>query len=252
MIRGLTEKMIGPLRGAFLLIVGFMVVLSSGIQDAIRLILSMDRSLLEIVLLSLRVSGASVLLGAFIGIPLGSLVGLRRFPARDMIVTLLNTFMGLPPVAVGLAVYLMLSRSGPFGVLGLLFTPAAMIIAQTILVTPIIAALTHAAVGGVDPLIRDAAKSLGAGTLDQGFALLRESRYAILSGVIAGFGRAIGEVGAVMIVGGNITGSTRTMTTAMVLETGMGNFELALALGMILLMLAFLVNMGLHLLQGKG
>jgi len=244
--------MIGPLRGAFLLIVGFMVVLSSGIQDAIRLILSMDRSLLEIVLLSLRVSGASVLLGAFIGIPLGSLVGLRRFPARDMIVTLLNTFMGLPPVAVGLAVYLMLSRSGPFGVLGLLFTPAAMIIAQTILVTPIIAALTHAAVAGVDPLIRDAAKSLGAGALDQGFALLRESRYAILSGVIAGFGRAIGEVGAVMIVGGNITGSTRTMTTAMVLETGMGNFELALALGMILLMLAFLVNMGLHLLQGRG
>ncbi len=229
-----------------------MAVLCNGLQDAIRLILSLDRSLLEILLLSLRVSCTSVLLGAFIGIPLGSLVGLRHFPGRDVIVMLLNTFMGLPPVAVGLVVYLMLSRSGPFGVLGLLFTPAAMVVAQTILVTPIIAALAHAAVSGVDPLIRDAAKSLGAGALDQGFTVLRESRYAILAGVIAGFGRAIGEVGAVMIVGGNITGSTRTMTTAMVLETGMGNFELALALGILLLMLAFLVNMGLHLLQGRG
>lgn len=229
-----------------------MAVLCNGVQDAVRLILSLDGSLLEILVLSLRVSCTAVLLGALIGISLGSLVGLRHFPGRDAIITLLNTFMGLPPVAVGLMVYLLLSRSGPFGVLGLLYTPSAMIIAQTLLVTPIIAALTHAAVAGVDPLIRDAAKSLGADSLYQGFTVLRESRYAILAGVIAGFGRAIGEVGAVMIVGGNILGSTRTMTTAMVLETGMGNFEMALALGILLLMLAFLVNMGLHLLQGKG
>jgi tungstate transport system permease protein len=228
-----------------------MVFIGDALRDAIGLILSLDRPLIEILLLSLRVSSTSVLLGTLIGVPLGAVVGLKRFWGRGVIINLFNTFMGFPPVAAGLIVYLLLSRTSPLGVWGLLFTPTAMIIAQTLLVTPIIAALTHAAVISVDPLIRDAAVSLGAGGRDVFLTVLKESRYAIMAAVIAGFGRAIGEVGAVMIVGGNIAGSTRTMTTAIVLETSKGNFELALALGILLLLFAFLVNIGLHLLQGK-
>ncbi len=224
---------------------------SQALRDAIGLIFSFDRPLIEILLLSLRVSSISVLLGTLIGVPLGALVGLRRFFGRGLLINLFNTFMGFPPVVAGLIVYLLLSRTSPLGVWGLLFTPTAMIIAQTLLVTPIIAALTHAAVISVDPLIRDAAVSLGAGGRDVFLTVLQEARYAIFAAVIAGFGRAIGEVGAVMIVGGNIAGSTRTMTTAIVLETSKGNFELALALGILLLIFAFLVNMGLHFLQGK-
>ena len=228
-----------------------MSFLAQGISDAFALILSMDRSLVEIILLSFRVTGSSVFFSTLIGVPLGSLVALKRFPGRRLFINIFYTFMGFPPVVAGLIVYLILSRRGPLGIMGLLYTPTAMIIAQTLLVTPIIAALTHAAVKSVDPMIRDAAVSLGARGLAVGLTVLREARYAIMAAVIAGFGRAIGEVGAVMIVGGNIQGSTRVMTTAIVLETGKGNFELALALGILLLIFAFIVNMGLHYLQAR-
>lgn len=229
-----------------------MHTLSRDIVQALGLIVSGDQSLTGILLLSFRVTGSSVLASALIGIPLGSLVALKRFHGRTLVINLFNTFMGFPPVVAGLLVYLLLSRSGPLGVWGLLFTPTAMIIAQTLLITPIIAALTHAAVVSVDPLIRDASISLGARGVDVGLTVVREARYAIMAAVIAGFGRAIGEVGAVMIVGGNIEGATRVMTTAIVLETGKGNFELALALGLFLLVLAFLVNILLHLLQARA
>jgi tungstate transport system permease protein len=228
-----------------------MSFLAQGISDAFALILSMDRSLVEIILLSLRITGSSVFFSTLIGVPLGSLVALKRFPGRRFFINIFYTFMGFPPVVAGLIVYLILSRRGPLGVMGLLYTPTAMIIAQTLLVTPIVAALTHAAVKSVDPMIRDAAVCLGARGLSVGLTVLREARYAIMAAIIAGFGRAIGEVGAVMIVGGNIQGTTRVMTTAIVLETGKGNFELALALGILLLVLAFVVNMGLHYLQAR-
>jgi tungstate transport system permease protein len=228
-----------------------MSFLAQGIFDAFALIVSMDRSLVEIILLSFRVTGSSVFFSTLIGVPLGSLVALKKFPGRRFFINIFYTFMGFPPVVAGLIVYLILSRRGPLGIMGLLYTPTAMIIAQTLLVTPIVAALTHAAVKSVDPMIRDAAVSLGAKGLAVGLTVLREARYAIMAAVIAGFGRAIGEVGAVMIVGGNIQGSTRVMTTAIVLETGKGNFELALALGILLLIFAFIVNMGLHYLQAR-
>jgi tungstate transport system permease protein len=228
-----------------------MSFLAQGISDAFALILSMDRSLVEIILLSFRITGSSVFFSTLIGVPLGSLVALKKFPGRRFFINIFYTFMGFPPVVAGLIVYLILSRRGPLGVMGLLYTPTAMIIAQTLLVTPIVAALTHAAVKSVDPMIRDAAVSLGARGLAVGLTVLREARYAIMAAIIAGFGRAIGEVGAVMIVGGNIQGSTRVMTTAIVLETGKGNFELALALGILLLIFAFIVNMGLHYLQAR-
>ncbi len=228
-----------------------MSFLVQGISDAFSLILSMDRSLVEIILLSFRVAGSSVFFSTLIGVPLGSLVALKKFPGRRFLINIFYTFMGFPPVVAGLIVYLILSRQGPLGVMGLLYTPTAMIIAQTFLVAPIVAALTHAAVKSVDPMIRDAAVSLGARGLAVGLTVLREARYAIMAAVIAGFGRAIGEVGAVMIVGGNIQGTTRVMTTAIVLETGKGNFELALALGILLLIFAFMVNAGLHYLQAR-
>ena len=226
--------------------------LLSGIAQAISLILHLDRELFGIILLSLRVSGLALVLATLIGLPLGALLGLARFPGRGLLISLTNTLMGLPPVVVGLFVYLLLSRRGPLGFLGLLYSPSAMVIAQTVLALPIVIALCHAAIAGVDPGIRLAARTLGATPRQETIVLVREARYGIVSAVIAAFGRVMAEVGAILIVGGNIAGYTRVMTTTIALETDKGNFELALALGIILLSISFVVNTGLHAVQKRG
>jgi tungstate transport system permease protein len=211
-------------------------------QTAFRLILSRDPDLVEIVWLSLRVSGSALLLSAAVGLPLGAWIGIRRFPGRRGDTVALNALMGLPPVVVGLLVYLLLSRSGPLGELGLLFTPTAMILAQTVLITPIVAALTRQVMEDLWSEMGEELRALGASPLRAVPTLLFEGRYALLTVLLAGFGRAIAEVGAVIIVGGNIAHVTRVMTTAIALETNRGDLPLALGLGILLVGLALLVN----------
>jgi tungstate transport system permease protein len=222
-----------------------------GFIKAFSLILNLDRELLGIILLSIQVSGTALIISSAIGVPLGTFIGLKKFPGRGFIISLSNTFMGLPPVVVGLFVYLLLSRSGPLGFMGLLYTPSAMVTAQTILALPIIVSLCHSAIINVDPIIGQAATTLGATPYQAANTVIKEARYGILSGIIAGFGRVMAEVGAILIVGGNIAGYTRVMTTTIALETDKGNFELALALGIILLTLSLIINIFLHLIQGK-
>ena len=222
-----------------------------GFSKAFSLILHLNAELLGIILLSLRVSGTALLLATCIGLPLGALLVLNKIPLRGLITSILNAFMGLPPVVAGLFVYLLLSRSGPLGFLALLYTPAAMIIAQTILAFPIVASLSPAIVG-VDPIIGQAARTLGATPFQTSLAVVREARYGILSAVIAGFGRVMAEVGAILIVGGNIAGYTRVMTTTIALETDKGNFELALALGIVLLAISLSINAVIHVVQKRG
>lgn len=229
-----------------------MNLLTEGFVKAFSLIFSLDRDLLNIILLSIKVSLIALIISTLAGLPAGAFIGLKRFHGRGLIISLLNTFMGLPPVVVGLFVYLLLSRSGPFGLMGLLYTPSAMVIAQTILAFPIVASLSHSAIMGVDPVIRDASLTLGATPPQVTMTIMKEARYGILSGIIAAFGRVMAEVGAILIVGGNIAGYTRVMTTTIALETDKGNFELALALGIILLMLSLVINILLHLVQRKG
>lgn len=212
------------------------------IGEAFLLILLADSALLEIIGLSLRVTLTAVAFACVIGLPLGALVGALGFPGRSGVILVLNALMGLPPVVVGLVVYLMLSASGPLGVLGLLYTPTAMIIAQTMLVTPIIAALTRQVVEDLNVEYSEQFASLGVGTVDRISALLWDARYSLLTVILAGFGRAVAEVGAVIIVGGNINHVTRVMTTTIALETSKGNLQLALALGIVLLMIALVVN----------
>jgi tungstate transport system permease protein len=223
----------------------------SGLMHAIRLLISADPALMEIVILSLQVSGIALAISAVAGVPLGAALGLSRLRARGLITALLYTGMGLPPVVVGLFVYLMLSRSGPFGSLAWLFTPNAMIVAQTIIAFPLVAGLTMAAVQGVDPALRVQVRSLGATRAQEIWAVLREARIGVVAALVAAFGGVISEVGAVMLVGGNIEGKTRVLTTAIVLNTRTGEFALALALGMILLALAFIANVAMLQLQGK-
>jgi tungstate transport system permease protein len=228
----------------------------SGITEAFRLIATLDPALLEIVTLSLRVSGIALLFSTLIGIPLGAAMGLNRFPGRRLIIALLYTGMGFPPVVVGLFVYLMLSRSGPLGQLRAaiipdLFTPGAMVIAQTIISFPLVSGFTMAAVMGVDPNLRQQVRSLGATKWQTTKAILIEARIGVIVSIIAGFGSIISEVGAVMMVGGNIEGSTRMLTTAIVLETRKGNFDLAMAIGVILLAISFLANLAMLRLQGR-
>lgn len=187
-----------------------------------------------------------------LGIPLGTWLALRRFPGKRIFTAFIYTGMGLPPVVVGLVVYLFLSRSGPFGGLGWLFTMPAMIIAQFIIATPIIVGVTMSSVMGVDPALRPQLKALGATEWQATLAQLFEARFGVIVGLVAGFGSIISEVGAVMLVGGNIDGHTRVLTTAIVLETRRGNFALALALGIILLAISFATNMSLVLLQSKS
>ena len=209
---------------------------------ALQGIVTLDERLLEIVLLSLKVSLVAVAVAAAVGLPLGAATALFRFPGRRALIVGLNALMGLPPVVVGLIVYLMLSRAGPLGVLGLLFTPAAMIAAQTVLVLPIVAALARQVVTDLWLEYEEQLRSLGAGGWNAVWTLLWDGRYSLVTVVLAGFGRASAEVGAVMIVGGNIDHVTRTMTTAIALETSKGDLPLALSLGIVLLSLSFAVN----------
>src|SRR5437763_4008323 len=207
-----------------------------------QLILNGDPTLLAIVRLSLAVSLSAVALAAVAGMPLGALLALTRFPGRSVLVVLLNALMGLPPVVVGLVVYLLLSRSGPLGSFGLLFTPQAMVIAQTILIVPIVAALSRQVVEDAWQEYREQLKSLGESRFGSVATLLWDLRFSLVTIVLAGFGRAAAEVGAVIIVGGNIDGVTRVMTTAIALETSKGDLPLALGLGMILLTIVFALN----------
>ena len=223
-----------------------------GFKKAFALILAMDRELIGIIFLSIKVSGFALLIGSILGIPAGAFIGLKRFPLRSIAISLLNTLMGLPPVVVGLFVYLLLSRSGPLGFMGLLYTPSAMVIAQTILALPIVASLSNSAIVSVDPIVKQASVTLGATPSQVTMTIIKEARYGIMSGVIAALGRVMAEVGAILIVGGNIAGYTRVMTTTIALETDKGNFELALALGIILLAISLFINSGLHLIQKKG
>ncbi len=200
----------------------------------------------------MRVSGTALLISTVIGIPLGSWLGLSRFLGRRLVIAFLYTGMGFPPVVVGLFVYLLLSRSGPLGSLGWLFTPRAMIVAQTIIAFPLVAGFTMAAVMGVDPNLRQQVLSLGATPWQTTLAILSEAKVGVVVSIIAGFGSIISEVGAVMLVGGNIAGSTRVLTTAIVLETRQGAFDLAITLGIILLSLSFLANTAMLRLQGRA
>lgn len=221
-------------------------------KSAMSLILTGDPDLWAIVLLSLNVSLMAVLIAALIGMPLGAALAVGRFRGRRVVIILLNALMGLPPVVVGLLVYLMLSQSGPLGVLQLLYTPMAMIIAQVVLVTPIIAALTRQSVETLDAEYAEQLRSMGISRLASVPTLLWDGRLALLTALLAGFGRAIAEVGAVIIVGGNINHVTRVMTTTIALETSKGNLALALALGTILIGIAITVTAAVSLLALRG
>jgi tungstate transport system permease protein len=216
----------------------------------------MFQDLSEIILLSLQVSGIALLFSTLVGIPLGVFMGLKRFSGRRIVTAVLYTGMGFPPVVIGLFVYLLLSRSSPIGQLNLafmpkLFTPGAMILAQTIIAFPLVAGFTMAAVMGVDPQLRLQVLSLGATQSQAAWAVLRQARVGVIAAIVAGFGSIISEVGAVMLVGGNIEGRTRVMTTAIVLETRKGDFQLAIMLGIVLLAITFITNLAILRLQGK-
>jgi tungstate transport system permease protein len=217
--------------------------ISAALAEALRLIGSMDAQLAQIVLLSVRVSCVAVAIAACVALPLGAWLAIARFPGRQAVVSVLNALMGLPPVVVGLLIYLLLSRAGPLGEFGLLFTPTAMIIAQAVLVTPIIAALSRQVIEDAWLEYEEQLRSLGAQTVVAARTLLWDTRYALITVVLAGFGRAAAEVGAVMIVGGNINGVTRVMTTTIALETSKGDLPLALGLGMVLVAIIIGVNL---------
>ena len=216
---------------------------------ALALIASGDRTLARIVLLSLAVSLAAVIVATAIGLPLGAAIAVGRFRGRQAVIVLLNALMGLPPVVVGLFVYLMLSRAGPLGSLGLLFTPPAMVIAQTVLIFPIVAALARQAVEDAWVEYEEQLRSLGAHGMGAALTLVWDIRYSLVTAVLAGLGRALAEVGAVMIVGGNIDGVTRVMTTTIALETSKGDLALALSLGIVLITLVLALNAAAHLVK---
>lgn len=227
-----------------------MGTLGKAFADAFGLLWNLDPSLVETVALTLQVTLAALVIALLIGVPVGAAVGLaRRLPGRWLLVPLIYTGMGLPPVVVGLFTYLILSNQGPLGGLGWLFTPAGMIVAQTIIALPLVIGLTMAAVQGIDPSLPVQMLSLGATRRQVAGVTLLEARVGVTAAVVAAYGAIISEVGAVMLVGGNIEGETRVLTTAIVLETRRGNFALALALGIILLGIAFLTNFAFHRLQ---
>ena len=226
-----------------------MSTLPTAIVEAWRLVASLDPRLGDIVGLSLRVSLSAVAIASAVGLPLGALIAVSRFPARRTTIVLLNALMGLPPVVVGLLVYLLLSRAGPLGALGLLFTPSAMVIAQAILITPIVAALTRQVVEDAWLEYREQLRSLGESRLGSVATLLWDLRFSLVTIVLAGFGRAAAEVGAVIIVGGNIDGVTRVMTTAIALETSKGDLPLALGLGLILVTIVVALNAAAYLVK---
>ena len=219
-----------------------MTDLATSLLVAFDLIISLDPDLVEIILLSLRVSLVAVVIASVIGLPLGAAIAIGSFPGRSGVVVVLNAMMGLPPVVIGLAVYLVLSRAGPLGAYGLLYTPPAMTIAQAVLITPIVAALTRQTIEDLYREYREQLQSLGVRPLRAMFTLLVDARYSLLTAVLAGFGRASAEVGAVIIVGGNINHVTRVMTTTIALETSKGNLALALGLGIVLLCIVIVIN----------
>jgi len=220
-----------------------------GLMAAFRLVSSLDATLIEITLRSLQVTVTAVLIACAIGMPLGTYLAIQRFRYRRFVIAILNALMGLPPVVVGLIVYLFLSRAGPFGALNLLYSPTAMIIAQVIIVTPLIASIAHQAVRDLWAEYHDLLISLNTTKRQRMATLLFDARRALLTAALAGFGRAIGEVGAIMIVGGNIDHVSRVLTTAIALETSKGNFALALGLGFVLIGLALAVNLAIHALS---
>lgn len=217
-----------------------------GLTQAVWLLVTLDADLVEITLRSLRVTLSALAVASLIAFPLAALISVRRFRLRRVTIAVLNALMGLPPVVVGLAVYVLLSRSGPFGVLGLLFTPTAMIIAQVIIIVPLIASIAHQSLRELWSDYHDLLISLNTSKWQRVQTLLWDGRRALLTAALAGFGRAIGEVGAIMVVGGNIDHATRVLTTAIALETGKGDFALALGLGFVLIAMALIVNLLIH------
>jgi tungstate transport system permease protein len=211
-----------------------------------------DPKLLEIVSLSLRVSLSAVVVATLLALPFGAALAVTRFPGRDALVVVVNALLGLPAVVVGLAIYLLLSRAGPLGAFGILFTPAAMVVAQAVLIFPLVAALARQSVADAWREYAEQFRSLGAGPVASSLALLHDLRFSLVTIVLAAFGRAIAEVGAVMIVGGNIDGVTRVMTTAIALETSKGDLPLALGLGIVLLSIVLVLNVGAHLLKERA
>ncbi|MCL4459052.1 MAG: ABC transporter permease [Chloroflexi bacterium] len=223
-----------------------------GIQQAILLMLHRDAEMIRVTLLSIQVSGVATLISVLVGVPLGTYLALASFRGRGFFLTLVNTGMGLPPVVVGLFVSIMLWRSGPFGFLHLLYTPAAMVVAQGIIASPIVTGITTAAIGQINPRLRLQMLGLGASYWQLLWVLLREARLPLLAAVMAGFGGVISEIGASLMVGGNVMGQTRVLTTATAMETGRGNFGMAIALSIILLLLAYTVNMALTIIQQRN
>ena len=221
------------------------------LTKAIELIISLDPNVIEIAGRSLRISGTSCLLASLICLPLGSLIYFHHFPGKRALINIIQTLFSVPTVLVGLLVFVLFCRTGPLGVFGILLTPTAMVIGQMILITPLLLGLTISALSGVSKETVDTATSLGASGFQTVWLVLREARYAVLAAVIMGFGRAISEVGCAMLVGGNIRGFTRVITTAVTLETAKGDFELAMALGIILLFLALIINIVLNRLQQR-
>ncbi len=228
-----------------------MDLIFEGILKAFCLLFTLDPEVLGITLLSLQVSGTATLISLFIGISIGTLVALTEFPGRRLVVSLINTGMGLPPVVVGLFVTIFLWRNGPLGFLEILYTPAAMIIAQSVIATPIVMGISLAAIQALPHKLRLQILALGATRLQMVWILVKEARLPLLAGVMAGFGGVISEVGASIMVGGNIKGYSRVLTTATVMETSRGNFDVAIALGIILLLLAYLINLVLTHIQQR-
>jgi tungstate transport system permease protein len=223
-----------------------------GLRQALNLIVSLDQEVLGIAFLSLWVSTTATIFASFIGVPLGFVIGATRFPGKHMTITFFNTLLSFPTVVVGLLVFAFISRQGPLGFLGILFSPTAMIIGQFILAIPIITALTIAAVQGVDRRVRLTALTLGANRIQTSITVLNEARFALMAAIIAGFGRIVGEVGAAIMLGGNIRNYTRTITTAIALETSKGEFGFAIALGIILMIISFAVNILFRYFQQRG
>jgi len=222
-----------------------------GFIKAIELIVSLDPEVMEIAGRSLMISVTSALLASLICIPLASLIHFHHFPGKRILINLIQTFFSIPTVAIGLFVFVLFSRAGPLGGLNLMFTPTVMVLGQMILITPLLLGLTISALSGVDKTIVDTARSLGASSFQTAVVVLREARFAVMAAIIMGFGRAISEVGIAIMVGGNIRGFTRTITTAISLETSKGDLELSIALGIILILIALMVNVALNRIQQR-
>jgi len=229
-----------------------MDLIKEGILKAIKLLISLDREIIDITFLSFKVSGIATFISVIIGVSAGTLIALNEFPGKRILVSLVNTTMGLPPVVVGLFVTIFLWRNGPLGFLGILYTPYAIIVAQSVIATPIVTGITVAAIQQIPKKMRLQILSLGASRMQMVWMLLKEARLSLLAAVMAGFGGVISEIGASIMVGGNIKGYTRVLTTATVMETSKGNFDVAIALSIILLLLAYFINLILTHMQQRG